>query len=171
MNKAYEIRLVTVLMDFEKLTRLSSSDLPHGYMEGFEVLLPALKEHGFVKNYTLGEPIKIDWPLLSDIKKSYPTIRGSNPNENIMRGVEAFLKDFCAACDERYQHIPLGSFEKLGAKQCVRDVLVFFKDKSIIKDFVLYPARQVVMQDPAHFLSKNQLAKIAQRDQGKGFDI
>jgi hypothetical protein len=164
MNKEYELWLGS---SFTKVNQLTNPALGYtidgDYSGAYELLLPALKEHKFINDFTLEPHVKIDWRTMDEIKKDYPMVRGDNPNVNIMKGIESALKDYCEACNKTLGGINNGSFEKLNYRQCARDLIMVFQDR-IIKDFTLWPNMSVKMEDPSKYLSKNQLEKIAAKN-------
>lgn len=170
MNKEYEIRLGT---SFNKVNQLTNPELGYtvvgDYMGAYELLLPALKEHKFINDYTLAPLVKIEWRTMAEIKADYPTVRGDNPNVNIMQGIESALKDYCEACNKALSGISHGSFEKINYRQCARDLVMVFQQGQIIKDFSLWPDMKVEMEDPSKYLSKNQLAKIQNKNSGSDY--
>ncbi|MDU8351403.1 hypothetical protein RYA05_05830 [Pseudomonas syringae pv. actinidiae] len=171
MNKEYEWRLggaLTSIVDWPS-PQFVPSIAP--FKELYEDMLPLLVKHGFVESWSIGETIEIKLPSVAAVKERYPTVRGENPNVNVMMGVEAFLREHLDVTYEKTKHIDLGSFEKIEYRQCARDMVNQFKVKGLINDFTLGVNRGVTPADPRFFLSKRQLESLDARKIGKGQDL
>lgn len=171
MNKEYEWRLgaaLTAIVDWPSLKFVPSIS---PFKELYGDMLPLLVKHGFVESWEIGETIEVKLPSVEAVKARYPTVRGDNPNINIMSGVDAFLREHLDLTYEKTKHIDLGSFEKIEYRQCARDMVHLFQVKGLIKDFTLGENRDVSPADPRSFLSKRQLETLDARKGSQGQDF
>ena len=172
MNARFDKVFQKYFSNYEKIFSGKIADqLPQGYLEIAPDFLDAMKEFGFVKSYALEGGVKVDWAPMDEIKRLYPTVRGDNPNQNIMAAVQASLEAFCRKCDVVMESIPLGSFEKFGYRQASRDFLEFAQNSGMIESYVLYPKREFVMTGPSAYLTPAQLEKLANKNKPRDLSI
>lgn len=172
MNKKYDDAFQSCFSKYEKIFSGRINDqLPFGYLEIASDFLRSMEEYGFVKSYDVSNGVKVSWMPMEDIRKKYPTVRGENPNVNIMDGVNGAFDLFCKRCDEVLRPIPSDSFDKLGYRQACRDFLEFAKMSNLIEDYVLAPNRKVSMPDPKIYLSKAQIDKLENKQASRDLSI